>query len=163
MSQSISLFCIVACLAIPGLAQPTFYAQWVGSAGLTALKTFLSGGGSSGKLTANTINASSVGGGALGKQTAVLQLNAILDGAGVFTQSGIGNLVYHNSGDVLDGKTVNQILAADVALGTGTLPSLYTFGSLNTLITNLNESFDNCAETSWATTHLAYSKTRQLV
>jgi hypothetical protein len=130
---------------------PQYYAKWTD---LSKLRQWLGGGGPSGALTANTTNATSTSGGALAKQTAALTINVVM--GAVYPYGGIGSLIYQNPGDAFNGKTVAQILAAaNTALGTGALPSSgYTFGTLNTLITNLNQSWDNCIQSSWAVTYL---------
>ena len=131
-------------------AGPKHSAKWNNTAlGLSKFQTWLAGGGPSGPLTGDTVDATSTSGGTLAKQTATLDVNIKLGG-------GFGSLIYHNAGDSLDGKTVSQILtAANAALGGNGLPVGYSsFGDLNTLITNLNEAFDNCTPSSWVQTHL---------
>jgi hypothetical protein len=129
---------------------PQYYATWNQ---LTPLRTWLAGGGPSGALTTNTTNATSTAGGTLAKQTAALTINITL--GPVFSNPGIGSLILFGTGTSLDGSSVSQILnAANTALGTGALPSGYTFGALNTLVTNLNESWDNCTQSAWGATHL---------
>jgi hypothetical protein len=128
--------------------------------GRGALETFLAGGGPSGKITIDVLDASSVSGGALAKQTATLTLTVAFSN-GTIWPTGFGSLVYSNTGDSLDGLTVSQILAtANQALAGNGLPSGYTFGLLNDLITDLNEAFDNnhgtklCTSSSWADQYL---------
>ncbi len=59
------------------------------------------------------------------------------------------------TGTALDGATIAGILAvANTALGGGALPASMTFATLNDLITDLNEAFDNGTPTGWANTHL---------
>lgn len=140
-------------------AGPQHHATWTGdAAGLTAIRTYLTGGGGPGALTADTVNATSVSGGALAKQTTTLTLNVGFDAAGVSggsDPSDFGDLTLCNTGTSLDGQTVSQILGtANTALGTASLPSGYTFGTLNTLIDNLNNSFDNCQVSAFATSNL---------
>jgi hypothetical protein len=78
--------------------------------------------------------------------------------ANKFSLPGIGSLVYCKAGDSLNGKSVSDILAAaKTALGGGAVPAGYTISSLNDLITNLNESHDNCTESTWAKTYLKVS------
>ena len=68
---------------------------------------------------------------------------------------GFGNLVLVNTGTVLDGLTVSGVLAViNHALAGDGLPQGMSFSDLNALATNLNESFDSCVQSTWATTHL---------
>ncbi|MDR4464181.1 MAG: hypothetical protein MRJ66_07940 [Nitrospira sp.] len=136
-------------------------ARWEANAtGRSSLKTFLAGGGPSGKITVDVLNGPSISGGALTKQTATLTLTVAFSN-GTIWPSGFGSVVYHNTSDALDGATVSQILtAANQALAGSGLPSGYSFSSLNELITNLNEAFDNnhgtkqCEASAWASEHL---------
>ncbi len=90
----------------------------------------------------------------LSAQTAALALNIGFSGTGFFP-TGFDKLVLVNTGTSLDGSSILDILgAANLALAGDGLPDGYTFGQLNDLITNLNESFDNCVESAWATGHL---------
>lgn len=135
-------------------------ARWTANAaGLTALKTFLGGGGPSGAITADVLNSTSVSGGALTKQTATLTLTVAFSN-GTIWPTGFGALIYNGS-DSLNGYTVSQILAAaNQALAGSGLPGGYTFSSLNALITTLNTAFDNnhgtklCEASAWANDHL---------
>jgi ABC-type transporter Mla subunit MlaD len=69
--------------------------------------------------------------------------------------AGFGDLTLVNTGTSLDGSTVSEILAiANQALAGNGLPVGYSFSDLNELITNLNESWDNCVESEWAQQHL---------
>jgi hypothetical protein len=69
--------------------------------------------------------------------------------------AGFGDLKLKNTGTSLDGATVSTILAiANNALAGQGLPVGYSFSSLNDLITNLNESWDDCTQSSWAKEHL---------
>ncbi|MBI2688276.1 MAG: hypothetical protein HYX27_18385 [Acidobacteria bacterium] len=130
-------------------------------AGGTALKSVLAGGGPSGMLTGDTVNASSLSGGALAKQTAALSVTIGFSNAG-WLQAGFGGLTLVDTGTSLDGKTVTQILSvANDALGAGLLPGDYSFSTLNALIANLNLSFDSnlsankqCTASPWALLHL---------
>jgi hypothetical protein len=157
---------------------PKHDASWSGDAtGETALKSYFTGGGSSGALTADTLNATSVSGGTLAKQTATLTLNV---GFGITNTvfpttpaipaadtSGFGNFTLCNLAEgsainaftltaaqaaALNGLTVSQVLAAaNDALGGNGLPSyVASFGNLNELVTALNESFDNCTASAFA-------------
>lgn len=132
---------------------PNYNALWTD---VTRLRTYLAGGGPSGKFTKNDLNPTSTDGGTLARQTAALAINVTLGLGSVFGSPGIGSLHLTGTGTSLDGQTVTAILAvANAALGTGVLPGGYTkFGPLNDLITNLNESWDDCKQSSWAVMHL---------
>ncbi len=149
--------------------QPQYYAKWTSQ---TQLQQFKGGGGSH-PFNQNLVNPTATAGGTLAQQVAALTINVVLGQAGVFSPyPGIGNLMYINpddTNDALNGYTVSQILGvANTALGTGVYPAGYgttnynahtgvttiDLSALNTLITNLNESWDNGAQSAWATTHL---------
>ncbi|MCU1286213.1 MAG: pilY1-2 [Acidobacteriales bacterium] len=127
------------------------------STGLLSLKTFLTSpaGGASGALTADATNPVATGSGNLPEQVAALTINVGLSGVSG-DPAGFGNLVLHDTGGSLDGSTVAEILAAvNSALAGNGLPSGYTFDTLNDLITNLNESWDNCQQSTWGAAHLS--------
>jgi hypothetical protein len=148
-------------IGIEDNAGPKHDASWTGDAtGRTALKSYLTGGGSPGALTADTLNATSVSGGALAKQTATLTLN-------VGFASGFGGLKLCNLVDgtavgsftltaaqaaALNGTSVSSALTdANNALGGNGLPGYVgSFGDLNQLVTKLNESFDDCVPSAFA-------------
>ena len=95
--------------------------------------------------------------GVFGGQVLALQLNADFNDAGIIdgANGSIADLRLCNTGTSLDGMTISQILAAaNVALGGGSLPTGYTYSSLNNLVTHLNEAFDNCNVSTWALEHL---------
>jgi len=133
-------------------AGPKHHARWTDVA---KLRTALTGGGSSGVLTADTLNTTSLSGGNLPKQTAALTLNIAFSDAAL-TPTGFGDLYYHNVADSLDGKKIREILTvANDAIGGNGLPAGYTFGTLNDLVANLNLSFDNGIPTAFALLHLS--------
>ena len=137
-----------------GLQGEVHYRWTSNQAGIDALREFLAGGGPSGPIPMSQTNPTSSGAGTLGTQTATLTLNVAFSGT-EHMPAGFGDLVLHSTGTSLDGATVSAILAmANQALGGGSLPEGFTYSSLNDLITNLNESFDNCTETAWAKAHL---------
>ena len=137
-------------------AGPRHHALWNATElGRSQLQTFIGGGGPSVALTADVVDASSVSGGALAKQTAALSLNVGFSGISPIP-AGFGGLVLTGTGGSLDGQTISQILAAaNSALGGNGLPSGYSFGDLNTLIENLNLSFHNCLLSAWGASHLS--------
>ncbi|MBS1708379.1 MAG: hypothetical protein JSS65_06605 [Armatimonadetes bacterium] len=146
-------------LTIGVIGATTHDASWTD---VDAFRLWIGGGGPSGALTADTLNATSTSGGTLAKQTGALTLTLALQGAvipgvngGNPLPSGLGSLKLKDTGTSLDGQTVSQILAAaNQALGAGTLPPGYTFSSLNDLIDNLNKAFDDGITSSWANAHL---------
>jgi len=125
------------------------------STGLSALKKFFPGGGTSGAITTDELNPTKGSGGTLSRQAAALTISISFSGLVPSMPAGFGGLYYHNPGDSLDGKTVAQILSyANTALAGLGLPTGYTFGSLNALLTELNQAFDNGVPSVWAQTHL---------
>ena len=156
-------------------------ANWTGDAtGRTALKSYLPGGGPPSALTADTINATSVSGGALAKQTVTLTLNVgfgIIDSdpsptvTPTVDSSGFGALELCHlvegstigaltltaaQATALNGTSVASVLTdANNALGGNGLPGYVgSFGDLNELVTALNESFNNCTASAFATAYL---------
>jgi hypothetical protein len=131
--------------------------------GLANLKNFLAGGGPSAAITGHYLNptgktgdSKSDTGGVLAKQTATLTINVTLGGLlGTGMPGGLGSLYFCQPDSPLNGLTVNEILAlANQALGGLGLPAGCTFDTLNTVITNINEGFDNCTATEWARVNL---------
>jgi hypothetical protein len=88
-----------------------------------------------------------------------LQLNVDFSDAGVIGGStgNLGDVVLNDPASPLNGKTVRQILTiANTALGGGSVASYgVTITSLNTLVDSLNQAFDNCQASAWATTYLS--------
>lgn len=116
---------------------------------------YLPAGGRPGQLNANLVDPTSTPAGVFGGQVLALQLNVDFNNAGIVvgTAGSISSLKL--SGGSLSGDTVAQILsAAETALGGGAVPSGYTLSTLNTLITNLNESFEACVPSDWAQANL---------
>jgi hypothetical protein len=131
--------------------------------GLASLKSFLAGGGPSAVIkkdylnpTGKTGDSKSDTGGVLAKQTATLTINVTLGGfLGTGMPGGLGSLYFCQPDSPLNGLTVNEILAlTNQALGGLGLPADCTFDTLNTVITNINEGFDNCTATEWAKVNL---------
>jgi hypothetical protein len=113
----------------------------------TAVQNFLPQGGPPSSLNTSATNPITTSAGVFAGQVLALRLNVSLYNLGSLTLTGTGTS--------LDGSTVSTILAdANVALGGGSLPSGFTFSSLNDLIDDLNSSFDGCMASSWATSHL---------
>jgi len=125
--------------------------------GATNVESYLPAGGTPNRLMVDYVNPRATTSGIFGGQVLALQLNinfneeGIIDGA----DGSIGDLSLCNTGTSLDGKTVNEILAAaNQALGGGSRPTGYTYATLNDLVTHLNEAFDNCNVSTWALEHL---------
>ena len=155
-------------------ANPLHDATWSGnSTGRAALKQALGGGGSSGPLTADTLNATSISGGVVSRNTLGLALNIGFNAAGLQgTHSNFGSLTLCNltEGSVigswtltaaqaaaLNGKTINNILAdANNALGGNGLAAYYggSFNNLSDLVNELNQSFHACTVGAFATAYL---------
>ncbi len=136
---------------------PQHSSRWTAaSPGPTALKTFLTSPalGASTALTGDFINPTATTSGELAEQVAALALNVGFSGTGSIP-AGFGNLVLTGTGTSLDGASVSSILAiANEALAGNGLPSGFTFSTLNDLITNLNQSYDDCNQSGWAQQHL---------
>jgi hypothetical protein len=133
-------------------ANPLHDATWTD---VNALRTFFGTGGTPGMLTADTTNATSTsqtGGGNLASQVAALTLNIRLSGTMLGDPGGLGNLVLCHTGTSLDGKSVQTILnqANKFLAGDPTYNLGLSAGSLTALIDNLNRSFDDCTESTWA-------------
>jgi hypothetical protein len=126
-----------------------------------AILNYLPAGGSSGALTADLVNPDGSSSGVFGGQVLGLQL-AVDFATHTGGQGALGTLKLCNTGTSLDGFTVSEILgAANTALGGGPLPAGYTYDTLQTLIANLNLSFDiklangtRCVPTDWAQAYL---------
>ncbi|MBI3798855.1 MAG: hypothetical protein HY268_18060 [Deltaproteobacteria bacterium] len=173
-SNYLTVFSSGLTIGIEDNAGPRHDASWTGDVtGRSALKTYIGGGGPSGALTADTSNATSVSGGTLAKQEATLTLNIGFDTAGLLPNGSQGfddltlcNLVEGSAigsftlttaqAAALNGMSVSQVLAdTNNALGGNPLPPYVgSFGNLNQLVTALNESFDNCTASSFATANL---------
>jgi hypothetical protein len=141
--------------------------------GRANLKTALGGGGPSVALTADTVDATSISGGTLSRNTAALALNIGFNAAGINgTHTNLGSLTLCNLVDgtvispaftltaaqatALNGKTISQVLAdANNALGGNGLPAYVgSFGDLNELVGTLNDSFTGCTVSAFATSYL---------
>jgi len=102
-----------------------------------AVRAFLPAGGTPGVLTSSATDPTSSAAGVFAGQVLALQLNVDLEHYGTVVVSGTGTS--------FDGKTVADVLAAaNLALGGGPLPAGFTISSLNDLVDNLNQKFDNC-------------------
>ena len=120
------------------------------------LKTFLTSpaGGASSAFTSDHLNPTATSNGNLPEQTATLTLNINFSGVAP-DPPGFGDLKLKNTGTSLDGATVNDVLAfANNALAGNGLPSGFTFSTLNDLVDNINQSWDDCNQTDWAKDHL---------
>jgi hypothetical protein len=134
---------------------PNFNATWTSATGVRA---FLPAGGTAGLLTANLTDPTSTSAGVFAGQTLALTLNLGIANKDRPGTSTIKDLYYcPATSDSLKGQLVSQILAAiNQAIGGGSLPSGFAISSLNTLATNLNESYVDCAPASaWAGENLS--------
>jgi hypothetical protein len=135
------------------------------NAGQKNLISYLGGSADNGVITKDFKNpgrANKNTGGTLAAQTATLTINMAFSNLSATTgmPAGYGDLYYCNIllPDSLSGKTVAEIrVVTNRALSGQGLPSGYTFDTLNNLITNLNEAFDNGIPTIWAKTYLKSS------
>jgi hypothetical protein len=163
-------------IGIEDNAGPKHDAEWAATApGPANLKTYLTSAasGANTALTADTDNATSTSGGSLPRQTAALTLNVgfAIGSDNTVGTGNLGSLELCNlvAGSVigsftltavqaaaLNGQSVSDVLtAANNALGGNGLPSYVgSFGDLNQLVTGLNESFDNCTASAFATANL---------
>jgi len=136
---------------------PLHHEHWsASSTGANALKQYLvsPANGPSTALTTDRLNPTATLSGELSEQVAALTLNVGFSGVGSYP-AGFGSLTLKNTGTSLDGADIKTILAmANQALAGNGLPVGYTFSQLNQLITNLNESWDNCTESQWGKDHL---------
>ena len=124
--------------------------------GPTNLQTYLTSaaGGPSAAFPTDVVNPTATVNGQLPEQTAALALNIGFSGVGG-NPAGFGDLTLTGTGTSLDGAKVSDILGfANYALAGQGLPQGYTFSSLNDLVTNLNQSWDNCTQADWGKTHL---------
>jgi hypothetical protein len=118
-----------------------------------AVEAYLPAGGKAGALTGDLTDPTSSSSGVFGGQVLALRINLDFNSAGLLddVHDDFGSLVLSNTSTPFDGKTVLEVLQyADVALGgTGSDISI-----LNSIVTSLNEAFDNCEPTQWARDHL---------
>ena len=102
------------------------------------VRAFLPAGGTPGALTSSATDPTSSAAGVFAGQVLALKLNVDLEH--------YGSVVISGTGTTFDGKTVANVLAAaNIALGGGPLPTGFTISSLNDLVDNLNQKFDNCS------------------
>ena len=133
-----------------GLGYPTPLVApfWLHFTTAASVKNFLPQGGTPGALTVSATNPTArTSAGVFAGQVLALSLNVHLHG--------FGSLVLSGTGTSLDGKTVDDVLAAaNKAISGGALPTGFTLSSLNDLVDLLNNSYDGCVKTDWATAHL---------
>jgi hypothetical protein len=137
---------------------PLHHEIWTSdSTGMSTLRDYLASpaGGASTALSTDRVNPAATISGQLSEQVAALTLNVHFSGTASSMPAGFGDLKLKNTGTSLDGSTISAILAiADNSLAGEGLPVGYSFSSLNELITNLNESWDDCSQSGWAKEHL---------
>lgn len=128
--------------------EPGFSATWTD---VTKLRSFLNQGGPSGRLSADTLNATSTSGGNLAGQTAALTVNVAL-------ASGFGNLrlcgtAYQSTG--VAGDTVATVLGKiNTYMSGGALPAGMNASGLNNLADKLNTCFEAGVVSTWAIENL---------
>ena len=125
----------------------------------TAIKNFLPAGGTPAALKADATNPTKSAAGSFAGQVLSLALSVGFGDAGLTDGGPIGGLKLQNTGNAaLDGLTIAQVLAdANKVLGGGALPGWATSVSdVNDTVTDLNEAFDDCVVTAWATAHLTH-------
>ncbi|MBI3637629.1 MAG: hypothetical protein HY216_15665 [Candidatus Rokubacteria bacterium] len=118
-----------------------------------AIEAYLPAGGPAAMLTKDLVNPTESASGVLGGQVLALKLNVDFSAAGLTLSTGgsLGALVVCGTGTPLDGTTVAAVLgAANTALGGGALPAGMTYSTLNDLVTEINESWDNGAAGAFA-------------
>jgi hypothetical protein len=144
-------------IGINDFSGPQHHARWTAvDPGPADLKSYLTSaaGGPSAAFAADFVNPTGTSNGILPEQAATLTLNIGFSGV-ASDPPGFGDLKLKNTGTSLDGATVNDILAfANNALAGNGLPSGFTFSSLNDLIDNINQSWDDCNQSDWAKQHL---------
>ena len=144
-------------IGINDFGGPQHHARWTAvDPGPGNLKLYLTSPalGPSGAFTTDSVNPTATNNGQLPEQTAALTLNIGFSGV-ASDPPGFGDLKLKNTGTSLDGSTVNDILAfANNALAGNGLPSGFTFSTLNDLIDNINQSWDDCNQSDWAKDHL---------
>jgi hypothetical protein len=121
------------------------------------VQAYLPAGGTPGALIADLTNPTSTSAGVFGGQVTALRLNVDFNDAGIIDGflGSISGLVLQGTGGSLDGQTVAAILgAAEQALGGGALPAGYTLSSINDLVDELDNAFDDCDPSDWAQIHL---------
>jgi hypothetical protein len=130
----------------------------------TAVEKYLPAGGQANALAKDYTNPTKIESGVFGGQVLALQLNVDFDDKLVIGDGlspAFGDLVFHDTDPMFDGKTVREVLdVANLALG-GALPAGYAIrggtANLNDIVSSLNQGFDNCNPSdnfSWANAHL---------
>jgi hypothetical protein len=133
---------------------------WLNFTSASAIEKFLPTGGTPNPLTSSKVNPTApTSAGVFAGQVLALELNCDFSLAGITQGPGgpVGLVKLTNTGNsLLDGKTIYQVLfAANIALGGGPLSfGIASISEFNTLVTNLNEAFDNGGLSGWAQTHL---------
>jgi hypothetical protein len=130
-----------------------------------AVGAYLPANSTAAVLNADLINPLTSSSGVFGGQILALQINVDFNNANIITgtKGNMSSLILTNTGTSLDGQTVAQILAvSNTALGGGVMPSGFTPATLNTLVANLDLSFDGCTPSEWAQTHLVHPAVQSL-
>jgi hypothetical protein len=129
--------------------------NWILFTSASAVAAYLPAGSTPGTLSAPSTNPTSTSSGVFGGQVLALRLNLDLGLQIPGAVHGMGSLILTGTGTSLDGQTVSQILTtAEAALGGGSLPAGYSISLLNDYIDHLNNAFDGCVTSVWASEHL---------
>jgi hypothetical protein len=130
-------------------------ANWMQFTSASGVDAYLPAGNTPGTLSMQYTNPTSTSSGVFGGQVLALRLNLDLGLKIPGAVHGMGPLILTGTGTSLDGQTVSQILAAaEAALGGGSLPAGYSISLLNDLVDQLNNAFDGCVTSVWASEHL---------
>jgi hypothetical protein len=141
---------------VPDLVVGTGFAMTFNAA--SNVQAYLPAGGTPDALNGDLTNPTSSSSGVFGGQVTALRINVDFNDAEIIAgvMGSISGLMLQGTGGSLDGETVAAILAAaEQALGGGALPAGYDLSSLNNLVDELNNAFDNCDPSDWAQLHLA--------
>jgi hypothetical protein len=139
--------------------------------GVAALRLAIGTAGSPGALSQTQTNPTDMGtGGILGAQALAEKINQSFSEVFVTPATGLSGLTLVNMNGValdgvlltpaqvaaLNGQAALQVreLAADPALGSGTLPYGLSFSQLTSLVDLLNASFESCGPSAFAQAHL---------
>jgi len=120
----------------------------------SAIEVFLPNGGTPAAFTSDSVNPTSSSAGVFAQHVLALKLNVDFSAAGITgSGSSLGNLVLNDASSPLNGKTISQILAiGQTLLGGGTVAGL-TISTVSPVIDGINNAFDNCQTTGWASSH----------
>ncbi len=135
--------------------------KWVKCTTANSVRNCLPSSGTPTKLTACYTNPATCGGGTFGSHVLCLQLNVDFNDSGVIPgcNGKFGDLVYHDSASLCDGKKVRDILnLCHKGLGGGDLSGDgCQVSDLDGLCDNLNRSCEGGKVSDWCKSHLSES------